>query len=180
MWLGPHLFDFLRRDLVVAAHLHLLSQFSQILHQVVSKGIVVVEDEIPWRKSLEKQFSEDAAQCEESWRKATNSGKRPVNAGFVARIFPPRAHDSGHSWNVRLSSGECSSGCKETVMLICQWLKSSFLAWLERASNGAETAAPGGVAAYAACDAAALARSSEPCWKPITMEMAGRLARRIT
>ena len=37
-------FDFFQRDLVVAANLHLRAQFSQQLHQVVSKRIVVVEN----------------------------------------------------------------------------------------------------------------------------------------
>src|SRR5438270_11770934 len=42
---GPHLFHLMRRDLITQSHLHLLTQLAQILHQVVGKGIVVVEDE---------------------------------------------------------------------------------------------------------------------------------------
>src|SRR5436305_7727389 len=43
--IGLSLFDFFRSDLVIAAHLDLLPQFAQVLHQVVSERIVVVEDE---------------------------------------------------------------------------------------------------------------------------------------
>src|SRR5436305_10222401 len=42
--IGLSLFDFFRSDLVIAAHLDLLPQFAQVLHQVVSERIVVVED----------------------------------------------------------------------------------------------------------------------------------------
>ena len=48
---GTHPLDFLRRDLVIAADLHLLSQLAQILDQVVSEGIVIVEDEYHARTS---------------------------------------------------------------------------------------------------------------------------------
>ena len=47
-----HGFDLRRNDLVIAAHLYLLPQFSQLLHQVVGKGIVVIENEyhaLPWQ-----------------------------------------------------------------------------------------------------------------------------------
>src|SRR6185312_11224327 len=40
--------DFRRSNLVIAAYLYFLAQFAQILHQVVGKGIVVVEDEDHW------------------------------------------------------------------------------------------------------------------------------------
>ena len=40
-----HGFNLRRSYLVIAAHLYLLSQFSQILHQVVGKRIVIIEDE---------------------------------------------------------------------------------------------------------------------------------------
>src|SRR5256885_909041 len=42
--LWPHALDLRGRDLIVAAHLNLLPQFAQILHQVVGEGIVVIED----------------------------------------------------------------------------------------------------------------------------------------
>ena len=39
------IFDFFHRDLIVAAHLNLRAQFADVLDQVVSEGIVVVENE---------------------------------------------------------------------------------------------------------------------------------------
>src|SRR3954463_13688215 len=42
---GLHFFNFLRRNLIVAAHLYLLAQLAQVLDQVVSEGIVIIEDE---------------------------------------------------------------------------------------------------------------------------------------
>ncbi len=41
----PEALDFLRGDLVIAADLHFFTQFTKILDQVVSEGIVIVEDE---------------------------------------------------------------------------------------------------------------------------------------
>lgn len=43
--LGPEIFKFADRDLVVAANLNLGAEFSEILDQVVGKGIVIVENE---------------------------------------------------------------------------------------------------------------------------------------
>src|SRR5579863_6981235 len=43
--LGLHIFDVSNRDLVVAANLVLRPEFSEILDEVVSKGIVIIENE---------------------------------------------------------------------------------------------------------------------------------------
>src|ERR1051326_3524428 len=42
---GPHGFDPLRGNLIIAAHLDLFPQLAQILDQVVGEGIVIVENE---------------------------------------------------------------------------------------------------------------------------------------
>lgn len=46
--LGVHGVDFCHSQLVVPAHYDLRSQFTQILDQVVGKGVVVVENEDHW------------------------------------------------------------------------------------------------------------------------------------
>src|SRR5664280_273730 len=43
--IGMKLVDFVDRDLVIAAHHYLLTQFAEVLHQVVGEGIVIVENE---------------------------------------------------------------------------------------------------------------------------------------
>src|SRR5258708_30667389 len=41
---GVHVFNLRHRDLIVPPHFNLLSQLAEVLHQVVSEGIVVVEN----------------------------------------------------------------------------------------------------------------------------------------
>src|SRR5579872_4854583 len=43
--LWPHRLDFFYRDLSIAAKFHLGAQFAEILDQVISEGVVVIENE---------------------------------------------------------------------------------------------------------------------------------------
>ena len=49
--LGCFLANFIERDLVVAMHLHLRAQFSEVLDEVVGERIVVVDDKQHGRES---------------------------------------------------------------------------------------------------------------------------------
>src|SRR5579864_6030430 len=43
--LRPHRIDFFYGDLIITANFHLRAQFAEILDQVISEGVVVIENE---------------------------------------------------------------------------------------------------------------------------------------
>src|SRR5579863_2012839 len=74
VWL--HRLDLVYRDLVVAAHLDLLAQFTNVLNQVVGERIVVVEDEYHRNPLLRSAYTKEDSQ--------TTSGDWLEKAGWQA------------------------------------------------------------------------------------------------
>src|SRR5258708_1602786 len=64
---GLHGFDFFHRDLVVATHFHRLPQLAEILDQVVSERVVIIENEnhelLPSKKIISESSPAEQPPC---------------------------------------------------------------------------------------------------------------------
>src|SRR5579864_1183801 len=59
--LRPHRFDFFHCDLIITANFHLRAQFAEILDQVISEGVVVIENENQFCRLLISSLHQRAA-----------------------------------------------------------------------------------------------------------------------
>jgi hypothetical protein len=97
--LRPESLDLCNRNLIITAHFNLCAQLPKILDQVVSKGIVVVENEnhrSSFRLSLESKsdpsFEEDTRFSPLPMLPRKHSFKLPITATIGHQVSPAKLH----------------------------------------------------------------------------------------